>query len=462
MKYLKICSFAVALLLLASPATAAVTCTLGTSLDQIRMESGMEPLDDLTVTCTWSVSATDTAAVTVVDPTAGVPGPPAVAGAAASGAKFNLDLDLNGMLNEDADAPTLMLLDLNAASTVPLATNNTAAAGVKNTTVDDMGYRSVEGEVSGRSVLWPDVVYPATWDETGAGSGTFMISGITVDASSVNNDRLKATIVVSGGTVDTDDDADIARVQQALDLEFSEDNKAQKFNACEPGDKEISINVMEGFRKAWKSGSMANEIMLMTSSGKISAKDTGILDVLAGQGGADEIIIDVSDAMDSKDDSTNLAIKFEPAMGGEGDITLSAMFLPMRASDESFIKSAELVVGSFDVCKGDKLFFPFITTRTGWDAGIAVINDSKLDGSCYLNWGNLEFADADDMAAYVENLPTIEVDAKGHDVILASDKFGADKSGSLGVQCTFSAAHGYIFLYDGANDTGQGYVVEGK
>ena len=138
-------------------------------------------------------------------------------------------------------------------------------------------------------------------------------------------------------------------------------------------------------------------------------------------------------------------------MGGEGDITLSAMFLPMRASDESFIKSAELVVGSFDVCKGDGLFFPFVTTMTGWDTGIVVVNDSKVDGSCSLNWGNMDLDD-DEMAA----LSTIDVDGKDHTAFLVSMQRSADYSGSLGVQCTFSGATGYVFLSDAANGIGQG------
>ena len=76
---------------------------------------------------------------------------------------------------------------------------------------------------------------------------------------------------------------------------------------------------MEGFRKAWKSGMNSNDIMLMTSSGKISVDDddtpVNALDVTS-EGGDDELIIDVSGASDSKDDSDDLKIKFEPAMGG--------------------------------------------------------------------------------------------------------------------------------------------------
>ena len=465
MKFLKISSLLVLSLLLFAPAAqSAVTCTLGTSLEEIRMESSMEGLEDLTVTCAWTATAVDNTAVRVTGPAAGNPAaspPLAPAGAkvptGSTGGKFNLELDLNGMLSEDAAAaPNLMLMDLNATTTPSLADNNAAGDGVKIPGISAKGYRTVAGEVSGRSVLWADVVFPATWNvpaagSEAAGSGSFKISGITVDASSVDDDRLEATLVVTATNIDSEDDADIARVKQALDLEFSEDHKAQKFNACEPGSKDISINVMEGYRKAWADG---NEILLTTSSGKISAEDTGILNVLVGAGGDDEIIINVAKQSSSKVDSTDLVITFEPAMGGEGNITLSAEILPTRGSLETFIESASLVVGSFDVCSGDSLFFPFVTSQAGWDTGLVVVNDSDIDGSCSLNWGNMTLEDD-----AKEALSKIEVKGKKYSAFVVSGK-NADYQGSLGVECTFSKATGYVFLSDDVNGIGQGYLVK--
>ena len=94
---------------------------------------------------------------------------------------------------------------------------------------------------------------------------------------------------------------------------------------------------------------------------------------------------------------------------------------------------------------------------TGWDTGIVVSNDSKVGGSCSLNWGNMDLDD-DQMAA----LSTIDVDGKDHMAFLVSDKRGADYSGSLGVVCSFSEVTGYVFLSDTANNIGQGYLVPGK
>ena len=451
MKSLKICSFAVALLLLVAPsALSAVECSLGPSLREIRMESKAEFLGHLTVTCTWA--AGDFAQTSAPSGA----GTSAVKAGATAGVKFDLEVGFNGKAVENpvniAWAPALLLPDVSAdnASGTPHVIREGPNAGMR--------LPIPRGEVSGSSVVWTDVYFPATWDgsdDSPAGGLSFRAGTFVVDASSVNDDRLNATIVLTsataGTTIDTEDEADVARIKQALDLEFSEDHKAQKFNACEPGKKDISVNVMEGFRKAWRPG---NDIMLMTSSGKIEAKDTGILDVTA-EGGADELIIDVSDALNAKDDSTDLAITFEPAMGGSGDITLSAMLLPRRRTDEAFVKSADLVVGGFDVCKGDKLFFPFVTSSSGWDTGIVVVNNSKIDGSCSLNWGNMDL-EADEMAA----LSTIDVDAKDHQAFLVSMERAADYSGSLGVECTFSSATGYVFLSDSANGIGQGYLVK--
>ena len=53
MKYLKICSFAVALLLLASPAMADMECNLDSESYDLRAESMHESLGVLMVECTW-------------------------------------------------------------------------------------------------------------------------------------------------------------------------------------------------------------------------------------------------------------------------------------------------------------------------------------------------------------------------------------------------------------------------
>ena len=243
----------------------------------------------------------------------------------------------------------------------------------------------------------------------------------------------------------------VARVDQALNLEFAEDEKAQTFNACVPGDKTISVTLEEGFRNAWVDG---NDISLMVSSGKISADDVGTIFDVTAEGGADELIIDVTPT--GSDDSEDIAIKFEPAAGAVGDdIMLSAMILPERRTDESFMVSSTLVVGTYGACTGDyTLVFPFISNSSGFDTGVALINNSKVDGSCVLSWDGKVLDDED-----VRSSDRKDVDAKDQTVFVLSME-NAGFQGLLSVACSFGDAYGYAFITDTVSGSGaQGYVA---
>jgi hypothetical protein len=295
-----------------------------------------------------------------------------------------------------------------------------------------------------------------------------MISGIYIDATTVEDTRLEATIEMTGNDVVGNDDltedaeeVNVNRVDQALELNFGPEQKANsKVNACVPGSFNITIELEEGFRMAWMPG---NDIKLMVSSGKISRADdnTGIFDV-TGEGGDDELIIDV--AQTSGTNTNTLPIKFEPATGVPGEnITLSAMILPVRRSDESFVYSDQLVVGTYVACTGETVLFPFITNMSGYDSGIAVINDSNVSGSCALNYGNMKLDD-DEM----EDLEMIDVEAKRYTAFTLSMgntdegiRSNPNYQGSLGVTCEFDDAHGYVFI-NNLDGFAQGYLVEGK
>ena len=114
------------------------------------------------------------------------------------------------------------------------------------------------------------------------------------------------------------------------------------------------------------------------------------------------------------------------------------------------------MVGTYAACAGESLFFPYVTSDSGWYTGIAVINDSDVDGTCSLNWGNLDLED-DDMDA----LSTVKVKDKDYTVVDVNE-MNADYSGSLGMQCTFKGAHGFVFLSEGVQHIGQSYVVHGE
>ena len=250
----------------------------------------------------------------------------------------------------------------------------------------------------------------------------------------------------------------MADIDAGMELSFTDkndDGKPGKPNACNPAKFKIAVDVEEGYRSAWMA---QNDILLSLSSG--SMKDlstTGVTGALEDteEGAAGELIYEVTNTR--IDNTAALMIEITPAVGEEGDdITLSAEFLPKRRSGEEFSVSDELVVGTYAACKGESLFFPYVTSDSGWFTGIAVINDSKVDGSCSLNWGNRDL-DEDEMEA----LSTIEVEDKEFTVVHVSEA-NADYSGSLGMQCTFKEAHGFVFLSEGVQHIGQSYVVHGE
>ena len=452
MKYLKISSLLVLSLLLFAPAAqAAVDCNIGSSLQEIRMESMNEALKELTVTCTWGAAA-DIVVTEPADRTGSN-----LDDTKATGTKFDLELDFNGDLSNDDDSPpTLMLMDLDAAAT-----------GADHSAIDhvnDKGYRipAPAGQVAGSSVFWPGVVFPANWDTSAGTTGDmFKIAGIMIDASSVDDDRLEVTMVMTGenttalgGNVDvSNDDVRVARVKQALDLEFAEGQKVVKFNACNPDSDEIAIRLVEVYPKAWTT---ENDILLMTSSGTITAKDQKPFDVI-DRTEDDELTVSVTQKQ-SANDSGNLTVEFTPeAGGGVGDnITLTAMLLPARGKDESFTESADLVVGTYDACKGDMLTFPFISNSNPFNTGIAIVNTSEHDGECELRWDGMK-------AKVGQTKDVIDVDGMETSTFILSET-NASFQGFLKAMCTFGAAYGYAYItdYSDARSGAQGYVVMGE
>ena len=451
MKYLKISSLLVLSLLLFVPAALAdVTCELRTNTQRIRMESENEPLDALTIRCTWlQDDITD-------DST------------------FDLEVQFEGDLSNDDDTPaTLWLRDLaatdddNPRTAVPAADGTPAVTGT-----DEMGNRDPAPavEVGRDSVYWENIKFPDTWAiDAGTadtrGSGIFTIADLFVDVTSVDDERLEAMIEMDGNDLGSPNDTaavltadseavSVARVDQALNLEIAEGSEANdKINACVPGTFDIKVTLEEGFRSAWMDD---NDIMLTASSGKITAKDTGIFDV-TGEGDDDELIIDVTSGPST--DTADLLITFAPASGGVGDdLTLSAMLLPMRRSDESFVVSSTLVVGSYVACTGNTLVFPFISNMGGFDTGVVLVNDSKVDGECSLFWDGVMLTNDDDEVV-VDDRDMMDVDSKDQTAFILSMQ-NAGFQGLLSAECSFKPAYGYAYITDTAGTGAQGYLAE--
>ena len=443
MKYLKISSLLVLSLLLFVPAAMAdVTCELRTNTQRIRMESENEMLGALTIRCEWTENRCDD-----ID----------------ADSTFDLEVQFEGDLSNDDDTPaTLWLRDL-AADSNDNPRTATPDTDPPVTGTDAMGNRSPAPavEVGRDSVYWENIKFPEDWTTTNAGNGTFTIADIYVDATSVDDERLEASIEMDGNDLGTDrvltadsEAVNVARVDQALNLEFAEGSKAKgDINACVPGTFDISVTLEEGYRNAWVSG---NDILLMVSSGEITAKTSGIFDV-TGEGDADELIIEVTSG--GSTDTADLAITFEPAAGAVGDdLTLSAMILPRRRIDESFVVSSTLVVGTYAACTGDTLVFPFISNMGGFDTGVVLVNDSKVDGECSLFWDGVMLTNDDDEVV-VADRDMMDVDSKDQTAFILSMQ-NAGFQGLLSAECSFKPAYGYAYITDTAGTGAQGYLAE--
>lgn len=110
------------------------------------------------------------------------------------------------------------------------------------------------------------------------------------------------------------------------------------------------------------------------------------------------------------------------------------------------------------------LLFPFITTKTGFDTGIAISNTSKDNpvfatpnqtGTCTLNWFGEDFTGATAVTPNV--LPGTTFTALSS-TVLSSVANGF--TGYMIAQCRFQYAHGFAFVSDlGARNFAMGYLA---
>ena len=155
------------------------------------------------------------------------------------------------------------------------------------------------------------------------------------------------------------------------------------------------------------------------------------------------MIIDV--APSDEDDSVSLAIEFAPAAGVIGDdLILTAELLPSRRSDEMFAMSASVDVGTYSACTGDTLVFPFVSNMGGFDTGVVLVNDSKVDGECSLFWDGVKLTNDDDEVV-VADRDMMDVDSKDQTAFILSMQ-NAGFQGLLSVECSFSSAYGYAYI----------------
>ena len=438
MKYLKISSLLVLSLLLFAPsALAEIKCEVKRENERILVESMSAMLESLELECSWAAtdfaaddSATDQG-ITEIELT------------------FSEDL-----ANKDNNPPMLKMKD-------PTATATTTQTAVD--AIDDVEVTATEA--GGDTVRWEDVQFPGDWDVTAISGNTttsIWITNVMVDATGADEGdevtvdyQLEFDNADSSADIDADGSVRVARIDQGIDAELEKDAKVTDINSCNPAKFKVKVMLTEGWSSAWDG---TTDISFMIPDGKITGPATvGTLLERETSRDANVLIYSVT-AKDGESSEPIIELEITPTAGGDvGDnLDVSVMFLPTTVRGPAFKTSAEVTVGTYTPCKGESLFFPYVTSDSGWFTGIAVINDSKVDGSCSLNWGNMDL-DEDEMEA----LSRIDVDSKDFTVVHVSEA-NADYSGSLGMQCTFKEAHGFVFLSEGVQHIGQSYVVEGK
>lgn len=93
-----------------------------------------------------------------------------------------------------------------------------------------------------------------------------------------------------------------------------------------------------------------------------------------------------------------------------------------------------------------KLTFPFVTSRSGFETGIAVTNSSKENGQCTFT------------VVGTDTTHTEHVDAGEVAAFLFGSEIMADTSAGLKATCDFTGADGYAYFVD-VNGNAQGYLA---
>ena len=440
MKYLKICSFAVLSLLLFAPAAMAdIECRLQPNLDSIRAESKMEKIEDVEMRCEWGANDL-------------LPGTVRAGNTAyVAGSTFDLVVRLSARPIDDDKMKVMLKMGGDDPRTV--ADESVAVAPATTA-----GWTEA-GEISGPNIRWDDVPFPihdgstndSGWDQANADSGTFMITGIYVDATGGSGSvTATADMAADGLSTDTNptlnvpsERVTIAGIDQAMTLELSSDVKVMKVNSCVATKFNIDVDLGEGFRTAWTD---IDHIRFMVSSGTITGPATaGVLTRDSASGDMVTYRVDPTNLRDSQD---NVTLTIDPEPGNEGDdITVSVMFVPTHQSKAKFVTSATITVGMYVACEGDTLLFPFITSRSGFDTGIAITNTSKLDGNCGLMWDGAEATDLKKVSSMDQITFTLSNE-------------NPDFQGYLMLKCEFSGAHAYAWIVDTIHGSGaQGYLA---
>ena len=142
-----------------------------------------------------------------------------------------------------------------------------------------------------------------------------------------------------------------------------------------------------------------------------------------------------------------IAASFHPVSDHTGDTFMTGGADVPRFMDTSY----DMTVVTVKDCTST-LFYPFVTSASGYDTGIVVSNTSAEAGSCSATYSGM--GAPEDAMELGEIMPGMQ------EVFLVSGHV-MDFSGYLTVNCDTASASGFAHVVDGSGFTGsQGYIAE--
>ena len=376
--------------------------------------------------------------------------------------------------------------------------------------VDSAAFGAGELSDDGTEIEWTVTAYDA--DDANADGGanlggknfgfSLTISGIRANAAAVGDGEDITANVLVGGTAVNEAPIKVADVTTGLAVEVDAAEGAQ----CNDGEMTATITIEEGFASAIGANdsfevtftgipegvtvtvpkavmvdadAAGADFALERTTGRTSgADDDGILEIsVSGAGQVIYKVVGIPDDPDTMDDETadttddskneesaELAITFEWDGGdvGLGSAMVYVSYNPTSnegtdtyavggADMPRFTESPGNTVLEIDDCTS-KLFYPYVTSNSGYDTGIVVSNTSAAAGSCTATYSG---AGAPDDAVDVgEVMPGMQA------VFLVSSHV-QDFSGYLTVNCTTQEASGFAHVVDTSGLAGsQGYIAE--
>ena len=423
-----------------------------------------------------------------------------------------LNSNITNTINDDREVAVAdtTAMDYNAhlnggivLSAVQLNNNNVPSM---NDEIDSAAFGAGELSDDGTEIEWTVTAHSTEKDTPAANLGmnqdgfSLTITGIRANAAAVGDGEDITANVLVGGTAVNEAPMKVADVTTGLAVEVD----AAKGVQCNDGEMTATITIEEGFASAIKANdsfevtftgipegvkvTVPGEVMvsadaagadfaLKRTTGRVSgADDDNVLELsVAGAGQviynvvqtpgdstADPVVEPADTTDDSKnEESAQLAITFEWDGGdaGLGSAMVYVSYNPTSseggdtymvggAAMPRFGESPGNTVLEIDDCMTE-LFYPFVTSNSGYDTGIVISNTSSATGSCMATYSNSE-----------ESMDIGEV-MPGMQAIFLVSSHMEDFSGYLTVNCTTQAASGFAHVVDSSGLAGsQGYIAQ--